>query len=115
MPSRGEVWLVNLNPTVGQELQKTRPAVVISSDALSTPLQLKTIVPITKWQPSFAGKPWHTKLTPDSQNGLMKDSSADALNVRSVSTQRLMQRLGRLSPEQVEAIAAAIALVVEYQ
>ncbi len=115
MAARGEIWLVNFNPTVGDEIQKTRPAVVISSDAIHTTLALKLVVPVTEWQAAFVGKPWHTKVVPDKHNGLSKDSSADAQNIRAVSVNRLTKRIGQLQPEQVEAIAAAIALLVEYQ
>jgi mRNA interferase MazF len=46
LPKRGEIWLVNLDPTVGAEIQKTRPAIVISSDCIGK-LFLKLVVPIT--------------------------------------------------------------------
>jgi mRNA-degrading endonuclease toxin of MazEF toxin-antitoxin module len=48
LPKRGEIWLVNLDPTVGAEIQKTRPAIVISSDYIGK-LPLKLVVPITDW------------------------------------------------------------------
>jgi len=56
-PCRGELWIVNLDPTVGAEIKKTRPAVVISTDAIET-LPIKTIVPITTWNEKFEDKPW---------------------------------------------------------
>jgi mRNA interferase MazF len=45
---RGEVWLINLDPTVGSEIQKTRPAVIVNDDAIGI-LPLRVIVPITAW------------------------------------------------------------------
>jgi mRNA interferase MazF len=47
--SKGEVWLVNLDPTIGDEIQKLRPAIVVNRDALGV-LALRVIVPITGWQ-----------------------------------------------------------------
>lgn len=44
---RGQVWLYNSNPTVGDEIGKTRPAVIVNNDEIGT-LQLKIIVPITE-------------------------------------------------------------------
>ena len=44
-PKRGEIWLVDLNPTRGQEIQKTRPVVAISSDIFN-PIPIKIIIPI---------------------------------------------------------------------
>ena len=51
-PKRGEIWLIDLNPTRGQELQKTRPAIVISTDLFQT-IALRIIIPITTWQDKF--------------------------------------------------------------
>ncbi|MDD1438227.1 type II toxin-antitoxin system PemK/MazF family toxin [Dolichospermum sp. ST_sed10] len=47
-PKRGEIWLVNFDPTVGAEIRKIRPAVVISSDAAGR-LPIKLVAPITGW------------------------------------------------------------------
>jgi mRNA interferase MazF len=70
---RGEVWLINLDPTIGSEIQKTRPAVVMSSDGLGK-LPLRVIVPITEWKPPFAGSSWHVRVDPVKSNGLTKKS-----------------------------------------
>lgn len=93
-PRRGEIRLVNLDPTIGMEMKKTRPALVISSDAMGK-LALKLIVPITDWKDNFAGNLWHVRVDPDSKNGLQKTSALDALQVRCVNRRRLVKRLGR--------------------
>src|SRR5690349_11041517 len=49
---KGEVWLVNLDPSVGDEIRKTRPAVIMSGDALGI-LALRAVVPLTNWQERF--------------------------------------------------------------
>jgi mRNA interferase MazF len=113
-PRRGEVWIVSFDPTVGSEIQKTRPAVVVSSDGVGR-LPVKLVVPLTDWKPHYAGNIWHVRLGPSRANGLAKESAADALQVRCVSVRRFQQRTGRLSATQMEEIAAAIAAVVEYQ
>lgn len=112
-PRRGDVWLVNLDPTIGVEMKKTRPALVISSDAVGK-LPLKLIVPITDWKDNFAGNLWHVRIDPDSKNGLLKPSAADALQIRCVDQRRLVKRLGRLDAQKLEDVAAAIAAIVEY-
>ena len=48
-PKRGEVWLVSLDPTVGSEIRKTRPTVVVSSDSVGV-LPVKIVAPITDWK-----------------------------------------------------------------
>ena len=52
---QGEIWLINLDPTVGAELKKTRPAVIVNDDALGK-LPLKIIVPITDWKDRYLQK-----------------------------------------------------------
>lgn len=114
LPKRGEVWLVNFDPTLGAEIRKIRPAVVISSDAIGK-LPIKLIAPITDWKPYFVSNLWHIKIEPDSNNGLSKVSTVDALQLRGVDIQRFIRRLGYLSETTIEEITIAIAIVVEYQ
>lgn len=113
-PLRGEIWQVNLNPTVGAEMQKSRPSVVVSSDAVGR-LPIKLVAPITEWNPRYSRNIWHVQIPADATTGLNKLSAVDVLQLRGVDTQRLIRRLGRLTAEQMEEIAAAIAAVVEYQ
>lgn len=111
-PRRGEIWDIDLNPTRGQEINKVRPALVISSDALGK-LRLKIIVPITEWQDSFEGNPWHVPLQPSASNGLSKPSAADAFQVRSLSMERFLKYRGRVSKQELEEVVQALAAVVE--
>lgn len=109
---RGEIWLVNLDPTIGSEIRKTRPAVIVSSDLVGI-LPLKVIVPFTEWKDRYAQAPWMVKVDPEKQNGLSKSSAADALQIRSVSQQRLVQKLGALSSVQVAKIVQAVMTVLQ--
>lgn len=113
-PKRGEVWLVNFDPTMGAEIKKTRPAVVISSDAVGK-LPLKLIAPITDWKPYFDSNIWHVRIDPDNSNGLTKVSAVDALQLRGVDTQRFIRKLGHLAEMTMEEITIAITAVIEYQ
>jgi len=109
---RGEVWLVNLDPTIGSEIQKTRPAVIVSSDAVGI-LPIKVIVPFTDWKERYEIARWLVRIDPDPENGLTKPSAADALQIRSVSEQRLVRRLGALQLQQVEQIIEAVRKVLQ--
>ena len=111
---RGDVWLINLDPTIGAEMQKTRPAIVICSDAVGV-LPVKLVAPITAWKDHLAGNYWHVPLAPDNANGLQKLSAVDVLQVRGVDTVRFIRRLGQVSPAHMQAVVAALALVVEYE
>jgi mRNA interferase MazF len=113
-PKRGEVWRVNLDPTVGAEMQKTRPAVIVSSDSVGV-LPVKLIAPVTDWKDRYAHSSWHVRIDPDAANGLAKTSAVDALQLRGVDTRRLVTKLGRVSAAKMEEIAAVIAAVVEYE
>lgn len=112
-PARGEIWLVNFSPTLGAEIRKTRPAVVVSSDAVGR-LPVKLVAPITEWKDAFDESAWLVRIDPDPQNGLHKTSAADTLQLRGMDLQRFVTRLGRLSPQAMDEIVAAIAIVVEY-
>jgi mRNA interferase MazF len=113
-PKRGEVWLVNFDPTRGAEIKKVRPAVVVSSDAIGR-LPIKLIAPVTDWKQYFATNIWHVRINPDSSNGLSKASAVDALQLRGVDTQRFIRKLGQLTSTTMEEIAIAITAVIEYQ
>jgi len=110
---RGEIWLVNLDPTIGAEIRKTRPVIVINSDVIGV-LPIKLVAPLTEWKEYLAQNIWHVKITPDSSNGLVKTSAVDTLQLRGVDTQRFVQRLGRVSPSAMRSIVEAIAAVIEY-
>jgi len=111
---RGEIWRVNLDPTIGAEIRKTRPVVVVSSDAIGA-LPIKLVAPITDWKEHWTHNIWHVRVVPDSANGLEKVSAVDALQLRGVDMQRFVEKLGDVSPLVMRSIAAAIAAVVEYQ
>ena len=112
-PKRGEIWLVNLNPTRGQEIQKARPAVVISANFLNR-ISLRIAVPVTSWQAKFANRPFMVKIDADSQTGLTQDSAGNVLQVRSLSTERFIKRLGAITPEVLNELLAGLAICTDY-
>jgi mRNA interferase MazF len=109
---RGQIWLVDLAPTLGAEMTKARPAVIVSSDTIGT-LPLKVVVPVTAWQPVFAKFPWMVRIDPDAANGLSKASAADTFQVRSLSQIRFVHQIGDLSSETLDRIEQALVLVLE--
>ncbi|MBW4514093.1 MAG: type II toxin-antitoxin system PemK/MazF family toxin [Timaviella obliquedivisa GSE-PSE-MK23-08B] len=109
--NRGEIWLVRLDPTIGTEISKTRPAVIVNDDSIGI-LPLKVIVPITDWKETFTTRPWMICLEPDSENGLSKNSGVDTFQVRSISEMRLIKYLGQLSTPTMRLISEALAIVL---
>jgi len=111
---QGDIWLINLDPTVGAEIKKIRPAIIVSDDSLGK-LPLKIIVPITDWKDRYEIAPWMIKLEPNSKNGLTKDSSADCLQVRSVSQERFVKKLGNISIVIMDEIKTGLSKVLSIE
>jgi mRNA interferase MazF len=109
---RGEVWLVNLDPTQGAEMRKTRPAVIVSSDLVGV-LPLRVIVPLTDWKDRYGLAPWMVRVKASPQNGLEKDSAADCFQMRSLSVRRLVRKLGDLTEDEMTQIQGGMAVVLE--
>ena len=105
--NQGEVWLVNLNPTIGSEINKTRPALIINDNKLGR-LPLKVIVPITGWKEQYSAAPWMIKIEPDQKNGLKKISSIDCFQIRSVSQERLLEKIGEIQPDKITNVQEGI-------
>lgn len=108
---RGQIWLYNANPTVGDEIGKTRPCVIVSNDEIGV-LRLKVVVPITGWNDVFALVPWMVKIQPTPENGLSKLSAVDTFQVRSVSQQRLIKQVGTVTDETMQEITHALTIVL---
>ena len=110
-PKRGEIWDVTFDPTVGAEIRKLRPAVVISSDVVGR-LPIKLVAPITDWKTRYVADVWHVRIDPDSINGLPKSSAVDLLQLRAMDFQRFVRRRGKLSEEKLEEIVLAMIEVI---
>ena len=109
---RSEIWLVALEPTVGAEMGKTRPVVIVSDETVGI-LLLEVIVPITDWKERYSERNWMVRLEPSRENGLAKLSAADTFQVRSVSQQRFVRQLGVLSDVIMAEISEALEIVLD--
>ena len=108
---QGEIWLVNLDPTVGAEIKKTRCAIIISVDDLGK-LPLKIIAPITDWKEHYADYPWMVKIIPSEKNCLSKISAIDCFQVKSVSAERFTGKIGSVESEIIMTVQEALNLVI---
>ena len=111
---QGEIWVINLDPTIGAEIKKTWPAIIVSDDALGK-LPLKVIVPITDWKDKYEVAPWMIKIDPNSNNGLTKESSADCFQVRSVSQDRFVKKIGSITNKTQDEIKLALSKVLSIE
>jgi mRNA interferase MazF len=109
---RGEIWQVDLDPVRGSEANKARPAVVVSNDrANATATRLGrgvvTVVPVTS---NIANIYPFQVFLPADTSGLAIDSKAQAEQIRSVATERLRHRIGRISATELAALDQALRL-----
>lgn len=102
VPTRGEVYLVQLDPTRGSEMRKTRPCLVVSPDELNHHLRTVVIAPMTTGGQAY---PWRVQCRFQGRAGVV---AIDQL--RTVDTERLVKRLGRLAPN---SLAASLAVLQE--
>jgi mRNA interferase MazF len=107
-PRRGEIYLVSFDPTVGHEIQKTRPAVVIQND-VSNQYSPITIVAAISSQFSEPPFPREVVIEP-ADSGLSKRSAVIANQIRSVDQLRLQKKIGRLSRQNLERVDEAIKI-----
>jgi mRNA interferase MazF len=102
-PQRGEVWLVSFDLAIGGEIQKTRPALVISNDTANTLLNRVQVVPISSQV---------SRLYPAeafiSLNGERRKAMAD--QITTASKQRFVRRLGALAPEDLATVTRAVCV-----
>ena len=73
---QGDICLINFDPTIGDEIKKIRPAIIINGD-FAIGLDLKIVAPITNWRPDFSKIWWLVNLKPTISNGLDKDSAVN--------------------------------------
>jgi mRNA interferase MazF len=106
----GEVWDVNFSPRIGDEISKIRPAVIINHDSMGA-LQLKIVIPVTDGIRTV--RDWHVELHPSKSNGLNKKSIADCFQLKSISTQRLIKRRGKLSKIEMDDIKLCLMTVLD--
>jgi len=99
---RGDVFLVNLDPTVGKEIRKTRPCAVVSPDELNRHLQTVIVAPMTT-----GGHPYPFRVSCRFQK---KEGYVVLDQLRTVDVHRLVRRLGRLSPA---AVANCLGVLTE--
>lgn len=92
-PKRGEIYLASLDPTVGHEIQKTRPALVIQNDSGNRLSQTTIVAPITSTV-RFPLSPVHAFLAAAPATGLTVPSVALLNQIRTLDRRRLMKRLG---------------------
>lgn len=98
--ARGDVYLMDLDPTRGSEIRKTRPCLVVSPDELNHHLRTVIVAPMTTGGQAY---PWRVRCRFRGRAGFV---AVDQL--RAVDTERLVKRLGRLAPGTFASVLAVL-------
>ena len=105
MIERGDIVLVNLDPVVGSEVGKTRPAVILQNGLANRSSPTVTVIPISSQVDRVF--PFQV-LLPAGEGGLDRDSKALCEQIRTVSRRRLLDTIGRLPAKRLDEIRAAL-------
>ena len=106
---RGEVWFIDLSPTIGREQSGRRPCLIISDDGLnSSRAELAIIIPITS---KAKGMPSHVEVNPP-EGGLQVRSFIKCEDIRSISTNRLIKVIGTVNISTLDQVGQRLRLLL---
>ena len=109
-PAKGEVWMLNFDPTLGHEQSGVRPAVIVSTDLFNSgPADLLIVLPITTRSKRVRT---HVELFPP-EGGLTNVSYVKCEDIRSVSKARLIRRLGKVSLQAMDSIQDRLRILLD--
>jgi len=104
-PLRGDIWLTRLDPTIGNEIQKTRPCLVVSPDTMNQFLGTAIVMPMTTGN---RAEPFRLESSFRNLPGLLLGD-----RIRSVSRRRLIKLLGRVDDQTITSVLAVLREMFE--
>ena len=108
-PKPGELWLVDFEPNRGAEMDKRRPAVVVSEPGF-THLPLRIVVPVTDDKHRHLRLSWYVGIIADAKSGLTKPSEIDTAQCHSFDLDRFVTKLGSIRAGELSLIRDALAI-----
>lgn len=108
---QGEIWFANLNPSKGSEQAGLRPVVILSGNLLNQHLSVVIVVPLTTKIKKYKGNPI---LTPAKANGLKAESEMLIFHVRSISKDRMVNKIGNIEPAELERSMKTLNEILKY-
>jgi mRNA interferase MazF len=110
----GEIYWVNLDPTIGDEIKKKRPVVVLNGGH-DKHLKLAIVVPVTAWSSYWDKNPFFVSLEPNANSGLKKKSVVDCFQIRAISHIRFAEKIGEISNGEIVHIKQSLALILDIE
>jgi mRNA interferase MazF len=108
----GSIWLVNFDPSIGTEIRKTRPAMIISATIFNQRRKV-TVLPITSSTPDIRMLPIVVSIDPNQTNGLNTDSFIVCIDPMTFDKQRLVKQLGILNPDKIRQVKSILCSYLE--
>ena len=106
-----EIWYADINPVRGNEQKGYRPVVIISGDALNTYLNIVIACPLTSRIKNYKG---NVVLEPNNENGLPLKSEILTFHIRSISKERLVNKIGNISKEELSTLKQSLDDILRY-
>lgn len=108
---QGEIWYANLNPSKGSEQAGFRPVVIVSGNLLNQFLPVVIVIPLTTRIKGYKGNP---VLPPTPSNGLKDESEMLVFHIRSVSKDRLVEKIGSIETEALKRSIKTLNDILRY-
>ncbi len=110
----GDVYLVDLDATAGDESEKARPVVVLNGGDPEK-LRRAIVVPITPWRARWDRNPFFFTADPLPHHGLDEKLAVDCFQLRTLSHQRFVEKLGELTEQEMARVKTAVALILDIE
>lgn len=110
-PKRGEIFIADLNPSLGHEIHKKRPVLVVSNNILNQTLPTVVVIPFSSIIPQFIGP----DIVPfSSQKALDKKSALIVNQIRAIDKQRLKEKVSSISKGKIKEVEEALKIVLDF-
>jgi mRNA interferase MazF len=111
LKKQGEIWYVNLSPVEGSEQAGFRPVVILSGNLVNQHLPVVIVAPLTTKIKNYKG---HPVLNPGKENGLKARSELLVFHIRSVSGDRLFEKIGSIDKRELELAIKTLNEILKY-
>jgi mRNA interferase MazF len=109
----GSIWLVSFDPSVGTEIRKTRPAIIVSGTAFNQRRKV-TVLPITSSSPDSKLLPVVISVNPNAENGLTTNSFIVCIDPMTFDKRRLIKQLGILEPDLIRQVQSILHSYLDF-